>query len=117
MNWERFATLEADFAPFTDSVKDHTKEKQDNKCDMSKKRVHLQIHHRVPENALKNIGIRGNNNEENAVGLSEKAHKHADYMAINKRLFFVDGEFVPLEEVPKNLYHYEKPKRRRKKRK
>jgi hypothetical protein len=96
------------FDPFSESVKDITKEKQDNKCDMSKKRVHLQVHHRVPENALKEIGIRGNNNEDNAVALSEESHKYADYMAIKKRLFWVDGEFVPLEEVPVNMYHHEK---------
>jgi hypothetical protein len=72
-------------------------------------------HHRIPENALKGIGIKGKNVEGNAVCLcsgengngensSDDCHEKADQMAIKKRLFWYDGEFVPLDKIPEDIY-------------
>lgn len=82
-------------------------------------------HHCVPKNALKPIGIKGTNNEANLVNVcgpkDKDCHLKLDQMAIRKRLFWRDGEFVPISEMPKETYveigrYCDMPKRRKRRR-
>lgn len=90
-------------APFSNEVKQHVREKQAGHCLICGRVTCLEIHHEVPENALKPLGIRGKCNEENAVGLCNPnghgCHDLANKKAINEHLFFKDGKFVPLSEI------------------
>lgn len=114
------------FPAFGNRVKNSVRQNQKDKCAMCGEVVpELEIHHRVPENALRRgrDGIRGNNGIANAVGLchgengggeggEDDCHEIADQVAIHKRLFFLDGEFVPLSQVPDASYrHYWKPEK------
>jgi hypothetical protein len=93
-------------SPFNNEIKRVIKEEQDNISDICKVRSSsMQIHHRVPENALKRSGIRGNNCKENGVALNRQDHLLADSMAIHNRLFWNGEAFVPLEQMPETTYH------------
>jgi len=82
-------------------------------------------HHCVPRNALKTIGVKGTDNEMNLVNVcGEKdndCHEILDQKAIRERLFWKDGEFVPISQMPKECYvninkYNEMPKTRRRRR-
>jgi len=82
MNWERFATLEADFAPFTDGLKREVRRKQENRCAECGKRTNLQIHHEIPQ-------VFGGKDEQiNAIGLCENCHERYDLMVLEGGLTF-----------------------------
>jgi len=70
--------------PFSGEIKREINKEQEGVSDISKEKsgTSMQIHHRVPENALKGIGIRGNNCKENGVALNRQDHQLADSMAI-----------------------------------
>jgi hypothetical protein len=116
--------------PFSQEIKHRVNDKANGKCEMCGEEVgYMPPHHIVPENALKGIGIKGKNVEENAVCLCsgengrgenspDDCHECVDQMAIKKRLFWKDGEFVPLEKISESAYSItEKGKIRESKRK
>jgi len=101
---------------FSRDIKKRVNEDQNFTCASCGHRVgYLQSHHCVPENALKGAGIKGLDVRRNAVGLcsgewgrgegsSDDCHEIADKMAINRRLFWKAGQFVPLSEIDPNQY-------------
>jgi len=99
-------------SPFSSEVKRQIRERQDNRCAICGDRVNLddilQCHHKIPENALLPLGIRGKCNPDNGVALcGEKArdcHQIADMKAIKEHLFFKDGKFVPFNEIDPKQY-------------
>lgn len=99
-------------APFSNEVKHHVREKQAGHCLICGRVTCLEIHHKIPENALKPLGIRGKCNEENGVGLCNPnghgCHDLANKKAINEHLFFKDGKFVELSEIDPNQYEITK---------
>lgn len=117
---------------FGKEIKRRVNEEQNYTCARCGHKVkYLQSHHCVPANALKKAGIKGLDVRQNAVGLcsgewgkgegsSDDCHEVADQKAIRERLFWKDGEFVPIDEISKEQYINFKgggmPKRRRKKR-
>jgi len=104
---------------FKKPVKDKVHETQHGECAMCHEVVEvLEIHHRVPKNGLQwgRDGVRGTDGLSNAVGLcsgengggensDDDCHEKADQKALHERLFFVNGEFVPLSQVPATSYH------------
>lgn len=91
--------------PFNGEIKREIYEEQQGISDISKQYArNMQIHHRVPENALRPIGIRGNNCKANGVALNREDHLLADDIAIHEHLFWNGEDFVPIEEMPPITY-------------
>ena len=111
-----YAIYELSKLSFSHAIKERVREKQNNRCDLCGEEVEqMQVHHRVPENGLKRMGIRGKDVEENAVALCsgengrgegspDDCHEIADCNAIHKRLFWNGSSFVPLECMPPETY-------------
>ena len=104
------------FFSFPKEVKLRVNEEQNFECDMCHHRVAwMGPHHIVPENALKNMGIKGKDCRENAVGLCsgewgrgenspDDCHEIADQMAIREHKFWHNGRFVDLSEIDPSTY-------------
>lgn len=112
---------------FSKAIKEQVNEEQDHECAMCHHRVRwFGPHHIVPENALKNMGIKGKDCRENAVGLCsgewgrgenspDDCHERADQMAIREHKFWHNGRFVDLSEIDPSTYtscHYRPPESR-----
>lgn len=108
------------YPSFGKMVKFLVRIQQENRCAMCGEVVpELEIHHRVPENALRrgNNGVKGKDVIENAVGLchgehgggagsEDDCHEIADMEAIRNKRFFLDGVFVPIDKVPEESYRH-----------
>lgn len=109
--------LQVEFA-FGREIKRRVRLEQEGRCARCGEVVsELEIHHRVPANALRRglNGVKGKDIRENAVGLchgehgdgagsKDDCHEIADKMAIEKHLFYKDGRFVKLEEIDPETY-------------
>jgi len=93
---------------FKGKLKEEIRDRQGNCCAICGRRTKLEIHHCVPFNALRRIGIKGTNAPETAVGLcgtrSIDCHERADKKAIHDRLFWNGEMFVPIEQMPQETY-------------
>jgi len=111
MNWERLITtallaplMPSLAVPFSQEVKREIRYKQDYRCDLCGDECNLEIHHKVPEHALLQLGIKGKCTENNGVGLCPPCHDLANENAILNGVFYQDGKFVPLEKIDKDTY-------------
>jgi hypothetical protein len=112
-------------SPFSKEIKNEVNELQNYICARCGDKFDwLSAHHKIPEHALRPLGIRGKNILDNAVGLcngehgkgegsEDDCHEVVDRMAIDNKLFWKEGRFVNLSEVDPNTYvlnNYDTPK-------
>lgn len=125
--------LNVEFFAFGKEIKRQVRKEQEGRCALCGDVVpELEIHHRVPANALRHgmNGVKGYDMKQNAVGLchgefgkgkgsEDDCHERADRKAIEEHLFFKNGRFVRLEEIEPEIYTncYEMPRVRKHKEK
>lgn len=77
-------------------------------CEICGIQTRTEQHHCVPRNALRPMGIKGTNNEDNLVNVCSNrdndCHEVLDQKAIHERLFWNGEGFVPLSQMPEDTY-------------